>query len=156
MTTHGLLAEFRGLGVRRTHVTRRTRRTPPKSAISENTKNIIVTHRRCLPIFFLSNSRLSLTQKFFWHKIFSDENFFSDPKNFFVKIFFQTKNFFRSKIIFRPKFLFGHKILSNPKKISDPKFFLTQNELQWKRSFEGENRASVLEDFETGKGKGFT
>ena len=59
-TTHGLLAEFRGLGVRRTHVTRRTRRTPPKSAISDNTKNIIVTHRRCLPIFFLSNSRLSL------------------------------------------------------------------------------------------------
>ena len=30
-----------------THVTRRTRRTPPKSAISENTKIIIVTHRQC-------------------------------------------------------------------------------------------------------------
>ena len=49
-TTHGLLAEFRGL---RTCVSRRrttTTRTPPKSTIREHTKNLIVAHRRCLPI----------------------------------------------------------------------------------------------------------
>ena len=33
-TTHGLFAEFRGLGVQMTHATRRTRRTPPKSTIT--------------------------------------------------------------------------------------------------------------------------
>ena len=47
-TTHGLLAEFRGLGVRMTHVTTRrtrtTRRTPTKSTITEHTENLCVTH----------------------------------------------------------------------------------------------------------------
>ena len=37
-TTHGLLAEFRGLGVRLTQVTQVTRRTPPKSTKTEPNK----------------------------------------------------------------------------------------------------------------------
>ena len=47
-----LLAECRGLGVERTHVTRRKRtrrRAPPKSTITEHTKNIFVTPRWFLP-----------------------------------------------------------------------------------------------------------
>ena len=72
-TNHGLLAEYRGFGVRLTHVTRRTRtsrRTPPKSTITEPTNNLLVTHRWCLP------------------KKFLDQKFFCDQK------FFRSLNFF--------------------------------------------------------------
>ena len=66
-TTHGLWAGFRGLGVQMTDVTRRprtTRRTPPKYAITEHTKNLIVTHRPCL-------SKAFLDPKFFQIKNFT-------------------------------------------------------------------------------------
>ena len=45
-TTHGILAEFKGLGVLITHVKRRTRtRTPPKSAILQHTNIFQATSR---------------------------------------------------------------------------------------------------------------
>ena len=81
-TNHKLLAEFRGLGVQMIHVTRRTRttrRTPPKSTISEHPKNLFVTHR-CLPkkfcthIFcgpkFFFNQKCLFDQKKFWDQKF--------------------------------------------------------------------------------------
>ena len=84
-----------------------------------------------------------------WSKKFSYPEFVQTQKFLDPKLY-GTQNSFRTKIFFGPKSFFGSKFLSAPK------ICLTQNELQWKRSLEGENRASVLEDFETGKGKGFT
>ena len=65
LTLRLLMGFWLSLGVRRTHV---RRRTPPKSAISENTKKLNVTHRRCLPKIFLPKF-------FFWPNIFWDKNF---------------------------------------------------------------------------------
>ena len=53
---------------RRTRTTRTTRRTPPKFAITEPTKNLIVTHRQCPPISFFDT-------KFFLDPFFLDANF---------------------------------------------------------------------------------
>ena len=90
-TSHGLLAEFRGLGVQ---VKRRTRRTS-QSTITEHTKNLIVTQRRCL-----------LTQTFFEPKIFSDPNFFR-AQIFSDSDFFQAQIFVGPKIFCDPKFFWN-------------------------------------------------
>ena len=67
-TTHGLLAEFRGLGV---HVTRRTRTT---------TKFLD-------PKFFQTKIFFSGQKSFFVSKFFSDPNLFSDPNISPTKVF---------------------------------------------------------------------
>ena len=129
----GFLAEFRGFGVRMTRVRRRTRtkrRTPPKYTIMELTKNLIVAHRRCLPIVFLEH-QFYLAPNFFWPKFFSNPNYFWIQNFFRSKIFldptfFWTHNFFWTNIFFTPNIFFG------------PQIFLTQNELQWKHSLEEE------------------
>ena len=97
-TTHRLLAEFRGLRVRMTHVTRRTR-----------TK-----------IFFLN-------PKFFRPKIFfRDKIFFSNPKFCFDPNFFRTKFFFRLKIFFQTQFFFRLKIFFQTQKNFWNFFFVLQ------------------------------
>ena len=78
-----------------THVTRKTRRTTPKSTITEHTKNLIVAPK------ILSDPKNFQNQYFFQTQIFLTQNFFGRnfffrPKNFF------HQNFFRSKIC-RPK-----------------------------------------------------
>ena len=135
-----------------THVTRTTRRTPPKCAIKEHIKNLIVTHRRCLPNFF-SPQILFLTQNFFWPKFcsdlkkISDQNIFFGPTIFLDTQFFQTQNFFGTQQIFRPNifweplnffapsiwiesdpiFFFGPKNLFCIQNFLDKIFFRTQH-----------------------------
>ena len=88
------------------------KKNPNKISITEHTKNLVVTHRRCLPEFFLNPI-------FFYSNIFSDPNFFADPKIFLDLRFFQTKIFFLTKIFFRTNNFFFK-----------PKSFPTQNILQ--------------------------
>ena len=96
-TTHRLLAEFRGLRVRMTHVTRRTR-----------TK-----------ISYL-NPKFFRTQNLFQRQIFfSNPKFYLDP-NIQRTTFFSDSNFF-----FRLNIFFGN-FISGPKLFSDPKFFWNQ------------------------------
>ena len=96
----------------------------------------------------VSNSSLSKTfalASFESHKYRSSVICFLPTKIVFIEVHFGSQNC-RPKIFLGPKnFFFRHKF-----------FFLTQNELQWKRSLERENRASEIEAFKTGKGKGFT
>ena len=82
-----------------THVTRRTRRTPAKSEISENTKNLIVTHRRCLPKFF------------FYPNSFSDPTFFLDKNLVRIQNFFGPKYFFWTHNFFYTKFFWIHNFI---------------------------------------------
>ena len=68
-TTLRLLAEFRGLGVRMTRVTRRTRatrRTSPKFTITEH-RNLFVTYLDLKSVF---EPNFFFTLKIFWTKIF--------------------------------------------------------------------------------------
>ena len=66
-----------------------------KFTLKERTKNLILAHRRCLPLVFL------------------------DPK-----FFFWLQNFLLTKIYFRPKFFFKTKISFGPKIFSDQFFFI--------------------------------
>ena len=102
-----------------THVTRRTRRTTPKSTIKEHTKNQIVAPK------ILSDPKFFQKQYFFQTQIFFDTIFFG-PKKFSPKFFsdlkfflgpklFSGQNFFRTQDFVWPKNIFRPKIFSNPK-----------------------------------------
>ena len=87
-TTHGLLAEFRGLGV---HFTRRTRTT-----IKIWTQNFVRPTNFFQPQNFFK-SEFFFRPKFFGPKLFYDQIFFQNKNFFQTQKFFQTQNFFESK-----------------------------------------------------------
>jgi len=99
LTHRPIMGFWLSLGVQMTHVTRRTRRTTPKSTITEHTKNLIVAP-----------------------KILSDPKFFQNQYFFQTQIFFDTK-FFRTKFLFGPKTLFCQKKISDLTFFSGPKLF---------------------------------
>ena len=87
-TTHGLLVEFRGLGVQRTHFTRTTR-TRDQNFVHAQNPFWGQTFFRTKDIFRLKMS---------WGpKFILNPNFLKGP------IFFRTEIFFRPAIFFRPK-----------------------------------------------------
>ena len=106
-----------------THVkrwTRATRRTPPKSTLTEYTKNLFVTQIFFQLIFF-SDSKFFYTQNFcvnqnsFWiQNFFKTQNstkYFSWTQNFFGTQIFWTSNIFQAQSFFRPNIF------------ADPNFF---------------------------------
>ena len=97
------------------HVTRRTKRTPPKFTIMEHKKDLIVTHRQSLSKVFL-DQKFVCPKKFCW-TFLSYPIFFVEPKIFYRKFWFRSKlffrqNFFLSKKNFRPKILLGQNFLT--------------------------------------------
>ena len=102
------MAEFKGLGVWKTHGTRRTRRTPSKSSIAVHAKILIVTQMQCLQ------------KKKFWPKIY-----YRPKKIFGPKIVCRPKILFCSKIFFRPKIVFGGNIFLLPNFLADHNYFFS-------------------------------
>ena len=90
LTHRPIMGFWLSLGVQMTHVTRRTRRTSPKSTITEHTKNLIVAPKILSDPKFFQNQYFFQTQIFFDTKFFWMKNFFRMQKFFFVKICFQT------------------------------------------------------------------
>ena len=96
------------LGVQRTHITRRTRktkRTPPKSTIREHTKNLIMVHiMHFLPISDLKTKRpnflnkFCFTKNFFWLKTFFEPKISSNSQ-FFGSKFFKLSMRKRAKVL---------------------------------------------------------
>ena len=126
-TTHGLLAEFRGLGVWRTHVTRRSRTTTwitPKSTLRGHNENLIVAQRQCLPIRDLATKIL----KFFSLPQFLMKYFFFRPRIFFrlniclAQNSFWAQNFFGPALLF-PRIYIITSIFQNTKLCWYPKMF---------------------------------
>ena len=110
------------LGVQMTHV---TRRTTPKSTITEHTKNLIVAPKilsdpKKFQNQYFFQTQIFLDTKFFRTKIFRTQkkissNFFSDLNFFIAPKLFSCQNFFRTQDFVRPKKMFRPKIISNPK-----------------------------------------
>ena len=113
MTHRPIMGFWLSLGVQMTHV---TRRTTPKSTITEHTKNLIVAPKILSDPKIFQHQNFFQTHNFFWQKFFL-------PKICLNILFGHIvwPKFLWLKIICRPKFRFG------PKFFSDLKFFLDQN-----------------------------
>ena len=131
-TTHGLLAEFRGLKDS-CHKKKKTKKQEPHQNLPttrEHTKYLNVAHRQWFPIRdletktqFFSVPQFLFRPKKFWDKIFFSGSKFFVPKifldlqfcwfrNFVVSKIFLTQMFFSDQIFSWTHNLFGTKIFS--------------------------------------------